>query len=285
MTARALLFSVFVAACGKEAPGARRATSAQEPTPVAGAAGTSASPGLARLERKITRTADLDLESDDPRGAETAACAIAESLGGYVATSDSARDGRGEEEEDLALRMVLRVPSESFAVALDRLKALAAHVESERVSADDVTEEFIDLNARLGSLKALEAQFVEILKQARSVKDALEVHTQLSQVRTDIDKLEGRKQFLESQTSLSTIRLSVTRRAPVVRAGWFGVGDTMKRAAGDASSTTAAILHGAIRAAGFAVPILAFLVAPFVAVAIALARRARRARSQWAAGK
>jgi hypothetical protein len=256
----------------------------QAPGPSGGSAALAGT-GLARLERKITRTADLDLEADDPRAAQNAARNIAEGLGGYVATSDVARDGRGEEDADLALRMVVRVPSEHFAAALERLKSLAAHVAGERVNAEDVTEEFIDLNARIGSEKALEAQFVEILKQARSVKDALEVHTQLAQVRTDIDKLEGRKQFLENQTSLSTIRVSVTRRAPVLRAGWFGVGVTLKRAFGDAATTTAAIVHGTIRILGFAAPIFAFLILPVGWVSAVVVRRARRAKPHWVTGK
>jgi hypothetical protein len=283
-----LLFLAFVTACSKEAPGAPAPSSVPEPTSAAALAGPSgalAGAGLARLERKITRTADLDLESDDPREAQTAAKTIIESLGGYVGASDVTRDGRGDEDADLALRMVLRVPSENFATALDRLKGLAVRVAGERVNAEDVTEEFIDLNARVASLKALEAQFVEILKQARSVKDALEVHTQLAQVRTDIDKLAGRRQFLENQTSLSTIRLTVTRRAPVERAAWFGVGITLKRAAGDAATTTAAIMHGTIRLLGFALPILVLLVLPTVLLGAALVWRARRTRSQWAIGK
>jgi hypothetical protein len=282
--------SVLVSACANaDAP---HAGSVQQPTPAAaspaGPAGGSAAlagTGLARLERKITRTADLDLECDDPRGAQAGARAIAESLGGYVATSDVARDGRGEEDADLALRMAVRVPSENFTTALERLKGLAARVAGERVNAEDVTEEFIDLDARLNSEKALEAQFVDILKQAKTVKDALEVHTHLAEVRSDIDKLQGRKQVLESQTALSTIHLAVTRRPPVLRAGWFGLGVTVKRAAGDAATTTAAIVHSTIRILGFAMPIFLLLVMPGVLLMAAVVRRARRGRSQWAPGK
>jgi Domain of unknown function (DUF4349) len=288
---------VLVTACGRgstpTAGGAVSRTKAvpgsvQEPTSMGAAAGPAAQlagADLTRLERKIARTADLAIESDDPRRAAVSARAMAEELGGYVATSDIARDERGDEDADLALSMVLRVPSDRFSLALEKLKALAARVAAERVNAEDVTEEFIDLNARLGSERALEAQFVEILKQARSVKDALEVHTQLAQVRSDIDKLEGRKQFLESQTSLCTIHLAVTRHDPVVRASWFGVGASVKRAASDAAGTTAAIVHGAIRILGFAAPILVLIVAPLVFLAGAMVRRGRRGKSQWSAGK
>jgi hypothetical protein len=122
------------------------------------------------------------------------------------------------------------------------------------------------------------------LKQAKTVKDALEVHTHLSQVRSDIDKLEGRRQFLENQTQLCTIRVGMTRRAPIVRASWFGLGVTLKRATSDAAATTAAILHGAIRIVGVALPIFVLVVAPLLFLMLLLVRRARRARSQWSAG-
>jgi hypothetical protein len=278
----ALVTLVSLSACAKDATPSALAP-ALAPVPIAAQAAAPAAPGLGRLERKITRTADLDLEVDDPRRAQASARDIAEELGGYVATSDVARDTRGDEDDDIALRVVLRVPSERFSIALDRLKGLAARVAGEHVSSEDVTEEFIDLNAHIASDRALETQFVEILKQAKSVKDALEVHTHLAEVRSEIDKLEGRRLFLENQTSLSTIRVGMTRRAPVVRASWFGLGVTFKRAASDAAGTTAAILHGTIRVLGFALPIFAFVVTPGLLIVLALVKRARRARSQWSA--
>jgi len=279
---------LLVAACGKagapapsagdDPPLTSRSGSVQEPTSAGADPGApSRGPGiaLARLERKITRTAHLELEADDPRQVQSAARSIVEGFGGYVATSDVSRGERGEEDADLALRMVLRVPSEHFAIALDKLKTSAARVAAERVSAEDVTEEFIDVNARLGAQKALEAQFGEILKQAKTVKDAIEVHTQLAEVRSDIDKLEGRMQLLQNQTALSTIHLAVTRRSPVLRASWFGVADTVKRAGSDAASTTAAIVHGGIRFVGFAAPVFALIVMPLVLLTGLVSRRFR----------
>jgi len=281
----ALLTLVCISACGKEAAPSASAPLG-EPAIAASAvapAGAPAAPALGRFERKITRTADLDLEVDDPRRAQTSARDIVEELGGYVATSDAARDVRGDEDDDVAIRFVLRVPSERFSIALERLKGLAARVAGEHVSSEDVTEDFIDLNAHIASDRALETQFVEILKQAKSVKDALEVHAHIAQVRSEIDKLEGRRQFLENQTSLSTIHVGMTRRAPVVRASWFGLGITLKRAASDAAGTTAAIVHGGIRVLGFALPIFAFIVTPGLLLALALVKRARRARSHGSA--
>ncbi len=72
-----------------------------------------------------------------------------------------------------------------------------------------MTEEYIDLEARIRTQQALEAQFLEIMKGAKEVSDALQVQRELANVRTEIERVEGRRRFLESQTSLSTIKVTL----------------------------------------------------------------------------
>jgi hypothetical protein len=103
----------------------------------------------------------------------------------------------------------LRVPAAQFDAAVNEIRQTALRVVQEKVSGQDVTEEFIDLEARINAKKALEAQFLEIMKQSRTVADALQVQRELSEVRGEIEKLEGRRKFLESQTSLSTINITL----------------------------------------------------------------------------
>ena len=79
----------------------------------------------------------------------------------------------------------------------------------ETVKGQDVTEEFIDIEARLKTQKALEEQFLEIMKRSNSVEDALNVQTEIASVRGEIQKVEGRKCFLENQASLSTIKIKL----------------------------------------------------------------------------
>ena len=82
-------------------------------------------------------------------------------------------------------------------------------VIQENVKGQDVTEEFIDIEARLKTQRALEEQFIEIMKRATTVADALNVQRELAQVRGEIEKIEGRKRFLENQSSLSTIKIQL----------------------------------------------------------------------------
>jgi hypothetical protein len=276
----ALVSVMMVSACGRAAAPAP-SVSVQEPTqssaPAAGSPALAA-PDLGRLERKVIHTADLGLLCSEPTDAEKRATAIAEELGGYVVSSDLTRsnDADADDDRDLSVNMVLRVPADRFTVALDKLRSLGSRALQDRVSSDDVTEEFIDLRARIVSQRALESQFLEILKQSRSVKDALEVHTQLAEVRTTIEKLEGRKQFLESQTALSTIKLSIVRKSPLVSANRFGFGDTFTHAGADLVNVTAAIVHGAIRLLGVVVPIFLLILLPGTLLGRALFRRLRR---------
>jgi hypothetical protein len=232
----------------------------------------------------VIRTADLGLVAADPTVVQAQATAMVEELGGYVVSSDLARSTRpgpngdlpNDPETELTVNMVLRVPAEHFTDALARIRALGAHTVQDRVSSEDVSEEFIDLKARIVAQKALEAQLLDILKQVKSVKDALEVNTQLAEVRAAIEKLEGRRQFLESQTSFSTIKLAIDQREPLVVAGDFTFGRTVSHAGADVLNISAAIVHGVIRMLGVLVPIFALLVLPGALLGRALYRRVRR---------
>ena len=229
-----------------------------------------------RSERRIIRGAHLGIVASDVAGAERRAGGIVEELGGYVASSDRSVPATDDEPAEPQVSMVLRVPSDRFTSALSRLQELGSRVVTQRVHSNDVTEEFIDLKARLVAQRALEVQFLEILKQARSVKDALEVHTQLADVRTTVEKLEGRQRYLENQTSISTIELGIAHGAPLVRAGRFEFTGSIQRAAADSINVSAAILHGCIRLIGVLVPIFALVLLPAAVLARALFRRRRR---------
>jgi len=158
------------------------------------------------LNRKIIRNADLTLEAESPEGSLQKITAVAESKGGFVVESQETSSDVKTTEHDI-VTMTVRVPAERFNEALDEIRKSASRVIVENVKGDDVTEEFIDIEARLKAEKALEAQFIEIMKRANSVQDALDVQRQLADVRGEIEKIEGRKRFLENQSSLSTIKI------------------------------------------------------------------------------
>jgi hypothetical protein len=165
-----------------------------------------------RTERKIVRNGELALESDDPEETQRKISSIAEAKGGFVVESNqSSSDSRAGRRDIVS--MTIRVPSEKFAETLDEVRKTAGRVVSESAKADDVTEEFIDTESDLKAKRALEAQFLEIMKRANTVEEAMGVQRELGNIRAEIEKLEGRKRFLENQASLSTIKIRIQTAA------------------------------------------------------------------------
>ena len=234
---------------------------------------------VAKTSRRIIRNAELTVEVDNPKGAEQAATAIAERLGGFTISSELHQYAESEDRGTLTIELVLRVPAEQFQQALTQLCALSAHVTSEKITGQDVTEEFIDLEARIRTEKALEAQYLDILKDAKTVKDALDVHAHLAEVREQIEKAEGRRHFLENQTSLSTVRLELRRFTPEISTSGFGFASSLRRAGGDLVHVSAGIVTGGIRVIGIMLPILIILGLPAFFI-VRVVRRRIRARRQ-----
>ncbi len=160
------------------------------------------------FDRKVIRNAEVNLETDSPEDAQRTIGSIAERKGGFVVESQqSSTDDRSTTRDTVV--MSVRVPSERFAETLDEIRSTAKRIIAENIKGEDVTEEFIDVEARLKAKKALEQQFTEIMKRANSVEDALNVQAELADVRAEIEKIEGRKRYLENQASMSTIRVKL----------------------------------------------------------------------------
>lgn len=160
----------------------------------------------APTDRKIVRNAELNLESASPEDTQHKITAIAESKGGFVVESQQSMSDAKVATRDI-VTMSVRVPASKFTEALDEIRKTSGRVIAETVKGEDVTEEFVDIEARLKAKKALEQQFVEIMKRATKVEDALNVQNELGNVRSEIERIEGRKRFLENQASLSTIKI------------------------------------------------------------------------------
>lgn len=168
----------------------------------------------AQTNRKIIRNAEIGLEADSPEELQKQITSIAESKGGFVVESQqSSSDVRSTTRDVVA--MTLRVPSENFDSALDEIRKIAKRVVVETVKGQDVTEEFIDIEAQLKAKKALEEQFMQIMKRANTVEEALDVQRQLAEVRGEIERIEGRWRFLENQSALSTIRVQIKTPAAI----------------------------------------------------------------------
>jgi len=156
------------------------------------------------IERKIVKIGYVTLEVEDVVEATDEVVAIAEELGGYVVSSYK-RDG----ERGLSGQVSIRVPADRFDEAFDRLRHLATDVPYERIEARDVTEEYVDLEARLRNLEATEVQYLALLEEANTVTEMLEVQEALWNVRWQVEQIQGRVTYLERTSEMSLIEVDL----------------------------------------------------------------------------
>jgi hypothetical protein len=159
---------------------------------------------------KVIQTASLRVSLPKGRFDERLdeARSIASSLGGFVMSS-SAAQGRGQKLERGTL--VVRVPARAYADAMERLSDLG-RVEARRESGQDVSQEYVDLEARARHLDAVERQLLELLDRADTVAAALAVQSKLNEVQLDLEQTRGRLRFLDDQVSYATISLALHER-------------------------------------------------------------------------
>jgi hypothetical protein len=224
-------------------PSASTATSAPaavSPTTVAGSASlgsaaaqgaapfgpnSAASPNLApappaassapSLPTKVIKTGTVSLQVGRGRLNTTVSqlTSDAAGLGGFVASTNTNAAVGGPPSGDL----VLRVPSASFETLLNQARALGT-ATGVSTSGQDVTSQYVDLNARLQSLQDSRTQFQQILTRAQNIGDILAVEQQISDLQTQIEQLQGQVRVLDDQTTYCTLTVHVSETAPAVHA-------------------------------------------------------------------
>lgn len=231
-------------------------------------------PNPAPVERKIIRNATLTLEVEQPAKAMQRIASVAEARGGFVVTSDSRQQtGAHGEHAYEVITVEMRVPAAQFDAALADIRAAGGTVTAQKITGKDVTEEYIDLEARLRTQRALEAQLLEIMKSAHAVSDAISVQSELTKVRTEIERVEGRRRFLENQSSLSTISVTLQPPAPLI--GTTGFFRSVGTAFGEGVDIAAAITLFLIRLFLALLPVALFIGLPAYFLLRYLVRRAR----------
>ncbi|MFH1003183.1 MAG: DUF4349 domain-containing protein [Chloroflexota bacterium] len=181
---------------------------------------TSTSGGSLALaqERLIVRNGYLSLVVNDVITARDEITRIATGVDGYVVSSQIRGEGL-ETRGDIAIR----VPDDQFEAVLTKLRQLAVRVSSESTDSQDITEEYIDLQARLSNAQATEQQYLALLDRATTVEDILKIYDNLSRVRSEIEQLKGRIKYLEQSSSTSLINAHLEPAATagaLVKPGW-----------------------------------------------------------------
>jgi len=162
-------------------------------------------PSLVAQTRDLIMTANVAMRSDDPWKTADSARGIARDLGGMLlALSES---GSGTQR---SATVVMSVPSTRFDDAISALKKLDGEVVSSNVDAKDVTDQLVDLDARITTLKAEEQRYLALFTRANTVDELLKVQGALSQLRTQIEQLSAQQKNMKDRVAFSTISLSVS---------------------------------------------------------------------------
>ncbi len=274
----ALATPVALTGCSRSASSARSESMGSAPaSPAASATATSASDPLAggkagddkqapAAERRIIRKAEVSLESDSPDTIQAAVTSLAAARGGFVVGADTTRSRSEDGAETIDTTVTFRVPASQFDATLGALHALGKRVASEKVTGEDVTEEYVDLEARIRARRALEDQYMTILKEAKTIPDILAVEQKLGDVRSEIERAEGRRRFLENQSDLSTFTVHVAKHIAASEDDGPGFGKSVKAAARDSVAVSIAIVNGLIRALGVLVPLAVIIFLPIYLV-------------------
>ncbi|MGH8914457.1 MAG: DUF4349 domain-containing protein [Acidimicrobiia bacterium] len=276
--ASVLALSLVLAACGAETSATYSEIgsgldgdgqfAAQAPTTTAGASeGVPDEDGQVAVnldvagDRKVIRQARLELQADDTRAAFDHIVQLAEAAGGFIS---NATVSPVEGEDDLPeVVMTLRVPADHLTETMASIKGVADEVISESQGAQDVTDQFIDLEARLTNLGALEVELRALLAEVRQQPDAdpdelLRVFTEISNVRGEIEQIQGQLNYLDDVVTMATLDVSLTPTpavVPIVEDTWRPV-EVARDALRNLVSGLQGVADWAIHFALFTLPML-----------------------------
>jgi hypothetical protein len=215
--------------------------------------------------RLIVRTGQASIEVDSLVPSMAALRRIVQRVGGFVADA-SVQSGRNQLR---SATLELKVPAARFDELTEGLEPLG-RLQFVNVGAEDVSEEFVDLTARVVNGRRLEDRLIELLRtRTGKLQDVLSVERELARVREEIERMEGRLRFLKTSAQLSTLSVNLFEPPPIVASqpGRSVIGEALKTA----WRNFVGVVAGAIASLGFVVPVLIFGWG-----AVVLAKRYRR---------
>jgi hypothetical protein len=223
-----LLALLAAFSCKAERGIAPPASQAAAPAPTDAAravTSTSASttaPQAPAMPRIVIRNAQMTLVVADAAPVAAKLTALASSSGGYVSESKQWR-----EDGQLRASITLRIPAQRLDETLATARKLATRVEIENVDANDVTQEYVDLDAQVRNLEAAENEMRQLMTDVRQrmkkAEDILEVYQHLTELRGQIEQAKGRMRYLSQLSALATVKIELVPDAiakPVVAPGW-----------------------------------------------------------------
>ncbi len=176
-------------------------------------------------QSKIIKEGYIFIEVKDyPLAVEQARQALKRWKGYILKENEQTTDYQVQDE------LVMRVPAASFDSLVNDVIKLAWKVTNKSIEAKDVTEEYVDIEARLRSKREVEKRYIDLLKEAKNVDDILKVEEQLRVIREEIEAREGRLKYLQNQSDYSTLNLTITKKLSTRTSidFFFRIGEALK---------------------------------------------------------
>jgi len=158
-------------------------------------------------QRKLIKTGHLEFESDDMVKTRLKIGNAVLDCKGYISNEQSYSD-----LNRINNVLVIRVPSQNFDKLLAEVSAGVEKIDSKNIDVSDVTEEFLDIQARLKTKKELEARYLELLKKATKVGEILEIEREIGNLRADIESIEGRLKLMSDKIDYSTLNVTFYKK-------------------------------------------------------------------------
>lgn len=164
----------------------------------------------ASTPRKLIKTGDMSFETSDLDFSHKKVETSVKKHKAWISSESENTSGRR-----ISRNVTIRVPSENFDELVNEISQGIKAFDYKNITSNDVTEEFLDVEARLKNRKALEERYLELLSKASTTADILQIENQINQLRGEIESIEGRMKYLSNQVDYSTLNLSYYKTTPV----------------------------------------------------------------------
>ncbi len=155
-------------------------------------------------EAKIIKTSNLRFETEDINASYQN---IQKAISRHKAVIQN--DVSGKDYSSSYRNLIIRIPNVDFTPFINEISQGVHHFDRKEISSQDVSEQYIDLEARMNAKKKLEKRYLELLSKANKVSEILEIEKQLAVIREEIEAKEGQLKYLQSQISMSTVTIEM----------------------------------------------------------------------------
>ena len=175
------------------------------------------------IERQLTQIGEIRFETSDVRKTKQLLADAVSKQKGYI-SSENTSEISGQPENTITIR----VPAENFDALFAEIESNASRVNYKNIDVKDVTEEYIDLTARIRTKKEVEERYRQLLNRASNVEEILKIEEQIGNIRSEIESAEGRLRYLSKQVSYSTLTVTYYEKSTSQTGFFYKLGESFQ---------------------------------------------------------